>query len=106
LHLTSSGGSDDKPISIKQMHKLSDESGQLELTSVPFARSGLQSSDAFIIDVGAEIFVWVGKATSEKERKFAIQYGQDYINKNGRPAWTPLSRVMEGAENESLWSYF
>lgn len=100
------GGSDDKPIAVKNMLKLSDESGTLEMTNVPFSRASFNTHDVFIIDVGSEVFVWVGKGTSEKERKYALQYGQNYITKSGKPAWTQLSRVMEGGENEALFSHF
>lgn len=100
------GGSDDKPVSVKHMSRLSDATGTLEITEVPFARNSLHTSDVFIVDVGSEVFVWVGKGTSDKERKYAIQYGQTYLTKSGKPAWIPLSRVMEGGENESLFSHF
>jgi len=100
------GGSDDKPIAVRNMLRLSDASGSLQTTPVDFARSSLHSSDVFIIDVGSEVFVWVGKGASVMERKTALQHGQQYITKSGKPAWTPLSRVTEGAENEAMLSHF
>jgi len=100
------GGSDEKPISVKNMLKISDDTGSVKTTPVPFARSSLVSGDAFIIDVGSEVFVWVGRTSSPNERKYALQQGQQYIQKTGRPIWTPLSRVMEGGENEALLAHF
>jgi len=107
-HITSAeqGGSDADVGSHKALYQLSDESGELNLTSVPFARSSLNGSDVFIIDVGAEVFVWIGQGASEKERKYAMHYGQQYLNTHNRPAWLPLTRVLQGAENELLLSYF
>jgi len=100
------GGSDDKPIAVRNMLRLSDATGSLVTTPVTFAKSSLHSSDVFIVDVGSEVFVWVGNATTERERKYAIQFGQKYLSQSGKPAWTPLSRVVEGAENESMLSHF
>jgi len=100
------GGSDEKPVSVKNMLRLSDATGSLVTTPVSFARSSLVSGDAFIIDVGSEVFVWVGSTCSPKERQCALSFGQQYITKSGKPAYTNLSRVMEGAENESLLAHF
>jgi len=100
------GGSDDAPVAVRNMLRLSDASGTLTLTPVDFAKSSLHSSDVFIVDVGSEVFVWVGKGTTERERKYALQFGQKYLTQAKKPAWTPLSRVVEGAENESMLSHF
>merc|ERR1712137_1040016 len=63
------------------------------------SESDLDSNDAFILDNGAEIFAWIGKKASKDERKLAMQYAQKYLQDNNRPAYLPISRVMEGGEN-------
>lgn len=100
------GGSDAAVKANQRMLKVSDESGSLLMTDVDFGRASLKSQDCFIIDVGSETFVWIGSGASENERKSALSFGQKYLTTHGRPAWTPLTRVMEGGENELLLSYF
>lgn len=100
------GGDDARAQEVRKIVKISDETGTLRKTEVPFTRSSLSGSDVFVIDVGSEIFVWVGGASSPMERKTALQHGQSYLNTSGKPVWTPISRVLQGAENEALLSHF
>jgi gelsolin len=87
----------------KSLHKLSDNSGSLTFSKVSegtIKKSDLDSKDVFILDAGFEVFVWIGKAASDKERKSALQFAQDYLNQNNRPNYLPITRLQEGAENE------
>jgi len=93
----------------KALHQLSDSSGQLKLTELEaggLARSHLKSADVFIVDIGPEIFVWVGRDASKKEKAMAIQYAAMYLKHHGRPNGTPIARVLEGAEPSSFWKHF
>jgi len=105
IRSASEGGSDAKPTVTKAMYQLSDASGSLKITEVPFSRANLSGNDVFLIDVGSEVFVWVGNASSHEERRHALQYGQTYLNKQGKPAYTPVCRVMQGGENEVLLAH-
>ncbi|CAI5734286.1 unnamed protein product [Peronospora destructor] len=58
----------------------------------------LKTEDVFIIDVGNEAFVWVGKTASESERKNALSIAVQYLEKEGRPSHTPITRVVEEGE--------
>jgi len=85
------------------LNQLSDASGHLTFTEVSrgkLNRGQLHSQDAFILDTGSEIFAWIGKNASVNERKFAIQYAQQYLNTHGLPPQTTISRILEGGENE------
>jgi len=85
------------------LNRLSDASGTFTFAEVgrgKLNRNLLSSDDAFILDTGAEVFAWVGKRASPNERKFAVQFAQQYLNSNGLPAQTPISRILEGGENE------
>merc|ERR1712137_1450852 len=62
------------------------------------SKSDLDTNDAFILDNGSEIFVWIGKKASADERRLAMQYAQKYLQDNNRPAFLPISRVIEGGE--------
>lgn len=90
--------------------KLSDASGSLQFTEV--ARGGqirqnmLNTNDAYIFDSGYEIWAWIGKRASPNEYKFAMKYAQDYLVRSGRPAYFPISRVVEGGENEAFNAAF
>jgi gelsolin len=88
----------------KRLFRLSDASGKMEFTEVARGgackRSQLDSSDVFILDTGAEIFAWIGKGASVQEKKKAMQFAQEYITKFNRPAFLPISRILEGGENE------
>ncbi|CAH0479702.1 unnamed protein product [Peronospora belbahrii] len=58
----------------------------------------LKADDVFIVDVGNEVFVWVGKNASESERKNALMIAMHYLKKEGRPSHTPVTRVVEEGE--------
>jgi len=60
----------------------------------------------FILDAGHTIFSWIGKGTTKKEKANAIKYATDYLKKHGKPAHTPVVRVLEGAEPASFFKNF
>jgi gelsolin len=89
----------------KALFKLSDASGSLrfsEISKGKVTKSQFQSNDVFIFDSGYEIFAWVGKAASKQESTKALAFAQDYLVKNNRPQYLPVTRVFEGGENESF----
>jgi len=64
------------------------------------SKRDLDTKDAFILDNGSEVFVWIGKQSSPQERKLGMQYAEQYLANNGKPPHTPISRVIEGGENQ------
>lgn len=66
----------------------------------------LDSNDVFIFDVGNEVYVWVGKGASKEEKSHALNRATAYLKEAGRPAWLPIKRVLEGAENEVFEASF
>lgn len=101
-------GGDDKEFEeanakVRQLWKLSDASGKMEFSKVSegnaIKKSQLDTNDVFIFDSGAEIYAWVGKGASEKERFEAMVFAQQYLTKNKRPPQLPISRILEGGEN-------
>jgi len=94
----------------KKLFRLSDSSGKLEFASVAtgnaIKRNMLDSSDVFILDSGNEVFAWIGKGASVDEKSKALSFAQDYLTKYNRPAFLPISRILEGAENEVFESHF
>jgi len=99
------GGKDDEEQKgEKKLYRLSDSSGKFDFKEVATGgavkRSLFDSKDVFILDTGFEIFAWIGKASSVSEKQKALMYAQEYLTKNKRPAHLPISRILEGGENE------
>lgn len=65
-------------------------------------RSMFDTNDVFIFDAGMEIFVWCGRQSNAEEKRMAMQYAQNYLHENKRPAHLPISRIMENGENEAF----
>jgi hypothetical protein len=106
------GGSDEEAerSQTKKLFHLSDATGTMvfkEIASGPSIKYNLlQSDDVFIYDVGAEVFVWIGKGSSPEEKRNAMSFAQDYLKKNSRPLFLPVTRLLEGAENGVFKSHF
>jgi len=108
------GGADDaepetKTGGVKRLFHLSDASGKMvfqEVATGKISRSKLISDDVFIFDTGFEVFAWIGKGASPDEKKNALGYAQDYLTKYNRPAFLPISRILEGAENNTFEGAF
>jgi len=95
---------DDKTIkSVRQMFKVSDASGKLTFTEVPFKRASLQEDDVFVVSTGPIIYTWVGKSANANEKKSAFQFAQNYLNTHPDLVKTiPIVRVLSGAENDEF----
>ncbi|RLN78456.1 hypothetical protein BBJ28_00016844, partial [Nothophytophthora sp. Chile5] len=83
--------------------RVSDSSSDLKVTDVTpssgvLTKDVLKTEDVFVVDVGDEVFVWVGKGASDVERKNSTTVAVNYLKKEGRPAHTPVTRVVEGGE--------
>lgn len=101
---------EEQPSGEKKLLKVTaDEGGDIECSEVAsgtVTRDMLQSDDVFIFDCGAEVYVWIGSGASAGEKAKGLHFAQDYLAKNGKPLWTPISRILEGGENESFETHF
>jgi len=91
-----------------ELWRVSDASGQLKMNKEAegiIVKAKLDTNDVFILDVGNEIFVWVGKKANANERKNAMGMAQRYLKEKGLPNWLPLTRILEGGENETFTTY-
>jgi len=86
----------------QKLFRLSDQGGALKSTEcASVGRAELHSSDVFILDAGNEVFTWIGRDASKGEKSKALHFAQEYLKQHpDRPAWLPISRVLEGGENE------
>lgn len=92
---------------VKQIYKVSDASGKLTFSEVPFKKTSLHEDDAFVVSTGPIVFVWVGKNANANEKKQSLNFAQKYLNENNDlPKTTPIVRVLSGAENDEFHSYF
>jgi len=107
------GGSDldaEKGTGTKKLFRLSDATGSMKFEQVgegaAVKKSLLDSNDVFILDTGAEVFAWIGKKSSDEEKKKAMGFAQTYLGNFNRPAYLPISRILEGGENEVFEASF
>ncbi|CAG8450869.1 503_t:CDS:10 [Cetraspora pellucida] len=87
----------------KKLFRVSDASGTLKFTEETTGTikiSHFDTKDVFVFDVGHEVFVWIGLKSTIMEKKYSLQYAQEYIKKYNRPLFTPITRIMEGGEND------
>ena len=96
----------------KKMFQLSDASGSLTFTEVKpevkgkYKRAMLKSEDVFIFDAGNEVFAWIGKGASAQEKREAMQRAQDYLKQTGRNTSLPVTKILEGSDNNAFKSFF
>merc|ERR1712146_13206 len=93
------GGSDHAaPFEGKKLFRVSDASGTLEFTEVAsdsdVTADKLDGSDVFVLDTGAEIFTWIGSGSSDEERSKSMRFAEEYMTKNGRPDYLPITRIL------------
>jgi len=93
--------------SVKQIFKVSDATGNMSFTEVPFKKSSLLSDDVFVCAVGPTVYAWCGVSATPAEKKAGLSFAQQYLNNHQvLPKTTPIIRILAGAENEEFWSYF
>jgi len=66
----------------------------------------LDSKEAFIADLGPQVYVWIGAKASTAERRGALKYASFYLSSHNLPAITPIARIFEGDERAAFKSAF
>jgi len=88
---------------VKKLFRLHETPEGLQFTLVAhghFSKKMLDPIDVFILDQGQEVFVWVGKNSTVKERRWGVQYAHNYLVQYQRPLTLPITRIFEGGEHE------
>jgi len=105
--ITDNSGSDSayETESFKKLYNLSDSSGtmlfnEIELKDNKVTRDMFDTNDAYIFDIGMEVFVWCGNGASKQEKALGLQYAQEYLKKVGKSPKIPVCKIHEGGENE------
>ncbi|KGN59352.1 villin-3 [Cucumis sativus] len=82
------------------------DGGEVKVVDGELSKSLLENNKCYLLDCGAEIFVWVGRVTQVEERKAAIQEAEEFIASQNRPKATRVTRVIQGYETHSFKSNF
>ncbi|XP_073016621.1 villin-3-like isoform X1 [Primulina eburnea] len=80
--------------------------GQIKSVDGELSKSILENNKCYLLDCGAEVFVWVGRVTQVDERKTAIQVAEDFLASQNRPKSTQTYRLIQGHETHSFKSKF
>jgi len=98
---------------VPKLIRVSDAAGSLVTSPVAegdLNKTMLDTKDVFLLDVGSEIYVWIGKGASQDERKGGMKVGTDYCAQGSRPKGTKVTKVLETSEpatfkaNFSTWA--
>ncbi|KAG8367888.1 hypothetical protein BUALT_Bualt16G0119400 [Buddleja alternifolia] len=80
--------------------------GQVKALNGELSKSILENNKCYLLDCGAEVFVWVGRVTQVDERKAAIKVAEDFLASQNRPKSTHITRLIQGYETHSFKSNF
>ncbi|KAL4632633.1 hypothetical protein ACB092_04G065500 [Castanea dentata] len=80
--------------------------GQVKIVENELSKSLLENNKCYLLDCGAEVFVWIGRVTQVEERKAAIQVAEEFLTSQNRPKSTRITRLIQGYETRSFKSNF
>ncbi|KAG6638425.1 villin-3-like [Carya illinoinensis] len=80
--------------------------GQVKIVEGELSKSLLENNKCYLVDCGAEVFVWIGRVTQVEERKAAIQVAEEFVSSQNRPKSTRITRLIQGYETRSFKSNF
>ncbi|XVF56156.1 hypothetical protein PTKIN_Ptkin06aG0094500 [Pterospermum kingtungense] len=79
---------------------------EVKLVEGDLSKGLLENNKCYLLDCGAEVFVWVGRATQVEDRKAASQVAENFIAGENRPKTTRITRLIQGYETNSFKSNF
>ena len=68
--------------------------------------SRLNTKSAYVLDTGFELFCWVGKGASPREKSSAMPFAQSYLKRYQRPPVLPITSLKEGREQTRFKTFF
>ena len=89
-----------------KMMRLKEENGKISFEEVEYKKEKLDTNDAFIIDNGKTIYVWIGNGASKTERRFSMVYARRYLTNENKPCNFPIVTVREGKMTDEINSCF
>ncbi|KAG2179807.1 hypothetical protein INT43_003590, partial [Umbelopsis isabellina] len=79
---------------------IQEDDGNVQFQEVEPRQSTFDSKHVFIFDVGHQVYTWVGNETTAKDRVDGLHYAQLYVQHSELPAFTPITRIVQGGEDE------
>jgi len=93
---------EDSPSGERKILRIQDGADMEEIASDDdVSKDKLGSDDVYVVNTGEHVYVYVGKGASVDERKNAIPYACNYLNKTETP-WLPVTVVAEGQEPKDV----
>lgn len=86
---------DEADLSKKLLRIDTDSKENVVVSEGEFGKSDLKSDDVFILDLGQDVFVWVGGNADVVEKRNGIPYAHNYLRDTGAP-WKSITVVKEG----------
>ncbi|XP_059646294.1 villin-3 isoform X2 [Cornus florida] len=80
--------------------------GQVKTIDGELSKNMLENNKCYLLDCGAEVFVWFGRVTQVEDRKAASQSAEEFVASQNRPKSTRITRIIQGYETHSFKSNF
>ncbi|XP_074320488.1 villin-2 [Silene latifolia] len=80
--------------------------GQVQGLEGELSKGLLENNKCYILDRGAEVYLWFGRVTQVEERKVACQAAEEFVMSQNRPKSTRFTRVIQGYEPHSFKAHF
>lgn len=82
------------------------EMPQVEVPQQKLVHTLLNSKNVYLLDCSPDLFVWFGKKSTRLVRAAAIKLSQELFAMIKRPAFSVITRIQEGTENQVFKSKF
>jgi len=92
-----------------RLFQCSDKTGVFKVFEIfNFTQDDLDNDDVMLLDAFEEVFVWVGKNSTKREKEMANQVAIDYVKQSddGRSLDSPVYIVESGAEPLEFTVFF
>ncbi|KAK2454348.1 villin [Trifolium repens] len=80
--------------------------GEVKSEEGELSKSLLENNKCYLLDCGAELYIWFGRVTQVEERKAACQAAEVFVSSQNRPKSTRITRITQGYETRSFKSNF
>ncbi|XP_041102738.1 villin-1-like isoform X1 [Polyodon spathula] len=100
---------EEKPQRVPRLFECSNQTGRFMMTEVfDFAQEDLDEEDVMLLDTWEEIFLWIGKAANDVEKKESLTSATEYLKTHPaqRDPGTPITTVTQGHEPLTFTGWF
>ncbi|KAK1173971.1 villin-1 [Acipenser oxyrinchus oxyrinchus] len=100
---------EEKPQRVPRLFECSNQTGRFMMTEVfDFAQEDLDEEDVMLLDTWEEIFLWIGKAANDIEKKESLTSAAEYLKTHPaqRDPGTPVTTVTQGHEPLTFTGWF